>query len=873
MSWTAPADGGSPITKYTVTPYVGATAQTPTVVTGNPPATTTTVTGLVNNTTYTFTVSATNANGTSPPSVASNPVTPANSPAGQWSALMNWPMVAVHSVLLKNGNLLIWDGWQNPEPTAVWNATSQTFPTTINAPGSIFCSGNVHLPDGRILIAGGDGIFTTGNLGLADTTIFDPATGTWKRVADMNRPRWYPSLTELADGRYVAISGNSTNQTTWADTPEVYDPAADTWTLLTGVSTPQVHEEEYPFSYLAPNGKVFTIGPEEDNSFFLDVAAKTWTPVGGASGVVNGSSVMYRPGKILYSGGAPSVQSSTTAKANAAVIDLTAGTPAWRTVPSMHSARIYHTLTMLADGTVLAVGGENSSDQSIVTSGVLTAEIWDPATETWTNVGADGGGPQLPLDRGAHARRPRARGRRRPLQRRQRARPVLGAVLLAAVPVQRLAPDDRQRSGGHHVRRELHRLDARRRLDPLREPRLARRRHAPERHGPALRAAELHRRLGLADRAGARRRPRWPRPATYMLFIVDDKGVPSVASMVGMSRTLGAPATPAKPTATAGDGQATVSWSAPDDGGSTITKYTVTPYIGATAQTPKDVTGSPAATSTTISGLTNGTAYTFKVSATNAVGTSAQSADSDPVTPAAPVAGALAFVQQVNKRGVAASLALQPTAAVTTGNRLIVQVGVWSYGKATASGVTDSAGNTYTKLTSVKASDDTELSVWSAPITAGGGTRPTVTVTATGSADIGAGVLEYSGLSTAAGTGRRRRAQDGDGHDQCGRQRVLRERPRRAPRAGELAMGFYADSGFGNALTGDPTYTVRTNVSPTGDMELLAQDRVLTATGTTANPTTRTGASTPWLAATVVLKSAAPPAGGARPWRRRGRWR
>jgi hypothetical protein len=56
---------------------------------------------------------------------------------------------------------------------------------------------------------------------------------------------------------------------------------------------------------------------------------------------------------------------------------------------------------------------------------------------------------------------------------------------------------------------------------------------------------------------------------------------------------------------------------------------------------------------------------------------------------------------------------------------------------------------------------------------------------------------------------------------------------------------------------------VRTNVSPTGDMELLAQDNVLTATGTTANPTTRTGASTPWLAATLVLKSAAPPPGGA----------
>ena len=50
----------------------------------------------------------------------------------------------------------------------------------------------------------------------------------------------------------------------------------------------------------------------------------------------------------------------------------------------MHNARVYHTLTMLADGTVLAVGGEPTSDQQIVTSGVLPTEIWNPATETWS---------------------------------------------------------------------------------------------------------------------------------------------------------------------------------------------------------------------------------------------------------------------------------------------------------------------------------------------------------------------------------------------------------------------------------------------------------------------------------------------------------
>ena len=141
------------------------------------------------------------------------------------------------------------------------------------------------MPDGRILVVGGYGISTTGNQGLVDTNIFNPATKTWTRVANMNLPRWYPDLTELSDGRYVAISGNSSNASTWADTPEVYDPTTNTWTLLSGVSTSQVHEEEYPFSYLAPNGKVFTIGPSEDLSFFLDVNAKTWTSV-GASGVI-----------------------------------------------------------------------------------------------------------------------------------------------------------------------------------------------------------------------------------------------------------------------------------------------------------------------------------------------------------------------------------------------------------------------------------------------------------------------------------------------------------------------------------------------------------------------------------------------------------
>ena len=68
-------------------------------------------------------------------------------------------------------------------------------------------------------------------------------------------------------------------------------------------------------------------------------------------------------------------------------------------------------------------------------------------------------------------------------------------------------------------------------------------------------------------------------------------------------------------------GRRSVSWTAPGSGGSAITSYTVTPYVGSAAQTPVTVSGSPPATLTTVSGLTNGTSYTFTVSATNAVGT------------------------------------------------------------------------------------------------------------------------------------------------------------------------------------------------------------------------------------------------------------
>ena len=348
-------------------------------------------------------------------------------------------------------------------------------------------------------------------------------------------------------------------------------------------------------------------------------------------------------------------------------------------------------------------------------------------------------------------------------------------------------------------------------------------------------------------------------PSTAYTFTVQaaNGSGTSAPSAPSNAVTPSAPTGPGAPTgviASAGNQQATVRWTAPSDGGHTITKYTVTPFLGGVAQPATTVTGSPAPTSAVVTGLTNGSSYTFAVTATNSIGDGPTSAQSNAVTPSA----APRFVQRVSGRTAASSLQLTPASAIAAGDRFVVMAGVWSASAATISAVTDSAGNTYIKATSIKASDNTELSVWTAPITAGDGTKPTITVTATGGADIGAAALEYAGLTSATGTAAIDQFKTATGTTTASG--FVTSGPTAALTGdNELAIGFYADSGFGRTLGADPNYTERVNVSPTSDMEFGVEDAVA-GLGDTPAARVSTGASTPWTMATVVFKSAAPAA-------------
>ena len=91
---------------------------------------------------------------------------------------------------------------------------------------------------------------------------------------------------------------------------------------------------------------------------------------------------------------------------------------------------------------------------------------------------------------------------------------------------------------------------------------------------------------------------------------------------------MGVPSAPTSVSATSGNTQVTVSWTAPSNNGHAITSYTVTSSPGGFTATVNGTT-----TTATITGLTNGTAYTFSVVATNSVGNSTASSASNSVTP------------------------------------------------------------------------------------------------------------------------------------------------------------------------------------------------------------------------------------------------
>ena len=305
-----------------------------------------------------------------------------SSPAirGQWDPPFITPVVAVHMHLLQTGKVLLWGDTGDAQ---LWGAVSGFTPVT--KPYRIYCSGHTFLPDGRLLVVGGTHADTRG---LRLARLFNPSSSSWSASGSMAQGRYYPTLTTLPGGEVLAVSGHDTNKAV-VTIPEVRTPTG--WRKLTTAPL-EIGAPYYPPMFVAPNGKVFLAGFTQP-SRYLDVAGTgQWTagPARNEADRVLGTAVMYAPGKILYVGGgrgAPSYDGPPTATAE--VIDLNDDVPTWRAVASMAFARRQLNATILADGSVLVTGGTSGTGFNNQTGAVHAAELWNPETETWTTMAAE----------------------------------------------------------------------------------------------------------------------------------------------------------------------------------------------------------------------------------------------------------------------------------------------------------------------------------------------------------------------------------------------------------------------------------------------------------------------------------------------------
>jgi galactose oxidase len=238
--------------------------------------------------------------------------------------------------------------------------------------------------------------------GLDITTIFDPAGETFiQSLPKMAFGRWYPTVTELPDGRMLTMAGQDSAGIV-VRTPEIWEN--NRWVQLPGAGTLQI--PYYPRNFIDPTNCHVFMSAERIRSRWFDPDGSA---AGGRGRWISGPShnwqfnrdygtaAMYEPGKILVVGGGgnstwptPDVKSPTPT-ATAEKIDLNAGAPAWQSAGSMSVPRRHLNSTILPDGQVLITGGTSGPgfvniDPSLAEK---AAEEWNPSTNQWTTLASN----------------------------------------------------------------------------------------------------------------------------------------------------------------------------------------------------------------------------------------------------------------------------------------------------------------------------------------------------------------------------------------------------------------------------------------------------------------------------------------------------
>ncbi|WP_425257828.1 Kelch repeat-containing protein [Rubrivivax sp. RP6-9] len=236
--------------------------------------------------------------------------------------------------------------------------------------GAVQHGGLLNAPRSRhtATLLGGSRVLVTGGLGRDSAELWEPATGRWRLLsARMAHDRAHATATELPDGR-VLIVGGDTSASTYVFA-ELFDPRTETFTpLSTGIQERRLLHAAHGLS----DGSVLLLGGEVVDGATIrplasvlrfDPATQTFAPQTplAVARTLAASARLPGDGVLLVGGETP----GHAASASAAL---------WRTggqsTPApLPRGRVGHTVHRLRDGRVLVLGGEDST-------GAYTSDPW-----------------------------------------------------------------------------------------------------------------------------------------------------------------------------------------------------------------------------------------------------------------------------------------------------------------------------------------------------------------------------------------------------------------------------------------------------------------------------------------------------------------
>jgi galactose oxidase len=324
--------------------------------------------------------------------ILANPPTLAN-----WSAPITLPLIPVAAANMKDGKLLMWSAYSTLKfegtdsaphtETAVYDPTAGIAVSRLvtETYHDMFCPGTSLLPDGRLLVNGGNS--------SAHTSIFDSDDNNWTQGPPMLIARGYPGNATLSNGDVLTLGGS------WSGAEadrngEVWNEA-NGWGLRTGIPVAPFigvdprgafRGDNHLWLFAGANGNVFHAGPSPQMNRITTDGAGTVTSAGTRvddTYSMNGNAVLYQPGKILKVGGAPAYEE---AWANAAAYVIGYG-DTWqhpRKIAPMNYARAFHNSVVTPTGTVIITGGQTYARPFSDERAVLKPEQWDPLTEVFS---------------------------------------------------------------------------------------------------------------------------------------------------------------------------------------------------------------------------------------------------------------------------------------------------------------------------------------------------------------------------------------------------------------------------------------------------------------------------------------------------------